>query len=255
MYLFAKENHLFLAAKGTRPQLFAHAVGGNHLLGQVGSIFKVLGSASGHLIEYDLLGQPAAHRDGYLGLELGIGGNIAVFSGQLLGITASHAAGNNGYLVNRVGLGQHFGHQGMPGLMIGGDLFFMGTDLATLALWPGNNTVDRFFQVDHFNNLLAAAGRQDSALIHQIRQVGAGKPDGLLSQGFQINIRRQRLAFGMNHKDLMSAMKIRHIQHYTAVKTAGAKQCRVQHIRPVGGSNNNHGGSGFKTVHLHQYLV
>jgi hypothetical protein len=43
--------------------------------------------------------------------------------------------------------------------------------------------------------------------------------------------------------------------HDLAVETAGTQQRRVQHVRTVGGGDQDHPLIGFKAVHLDQQLV
>ncbi len=70
----------------------------------------------------------------------------------------------------------------MPGLVVSHDAFFFLADQAALALWPGDDALDGFFQISLPDLLLVTAGSQDSALIYQVLQVCAYKPGGRAGQ-------------------------------------------------------------------------
>ena len=68
----AEEDLLLVLAVADRPELVAHAPLGDHVAGDLGRLLDVGGGAGGHLVaaEHLLLGDPAAHGDGDVGLEL-----------------------------------------------------------------------------------------------------------------------------------------------------------------------------------------
>ena len=59
----------------------------------------------------------------------------------------------------------------------------------------------------------------------------------------------------MDFQNVLTALCIRSIHGNLAVKTTGAQQCRIQYIRPVGGSHHDNTAVGAKAVHLYQQLV
>jgi hypothetical protein len=56
-------------------------------------------------------------------------------------------------------------------------------------------------------------------------------------------------------EDLLAALDVRVRHHDLAVETARTQQRRVQHVRTVGGRNQDDALIGFEAVHLHQQLV
>jgi len=50
-------------------------------------------------------------------------------------------------------------------------------------------------------------------------------------------------------------LEVRSVEHHTAVKATWAEQGRVEDIRAVGGSDDNHVRVSAETIHLYQELV
>ena len=59
----------------------------------------------------------------------------------------------------------------------------------------------------------------------------------------------------MHGKDLLASIDIGSTNHHLAVETAGAEQGGIEHVGPVGGSDDDDAFIGIETVHLHQQLV
>src|SRR4051794_34048724 len=59
----------------------------------------------------------------------------------------------------------------------------------------------------------------------------------------------------MNLQNLLTTADIRSRNHHTAVKTAWTQESRIEHVRAVGGSHQDHAFIGLKSIHLHQQLV
>ena len=72
---------------------------------------------------------------------------------------------------------------------------------------------------------------------------------------FEIHVRRQRHLAHVHLQDLLAADHVR-IGHYDlTVETAGAQQRRIEHVRPVGGGDQNDAFIGLEAIHLHEQLV
>ena len=59
----------------------------------------------------------------------------------------------------------------------------------------------------------------------------------------------------MHFEDFLAANNIRIGHNNLTVKATRAQQRRVQHVRAVGGRNQNNALIGFKPVHLNQQLI
>ncbi len=72
---------------------------------------------------------------------------------------------------------------------------------------------------------------------------------------FRINILRQRLALEVHAEDRRAAAQVRVVHLDAAVEASRSQQRRVEHVRPVGGGDENHARVRIESVHLHQQLV
>ena len=72
---------------------------------------------------------------------------------------------------------------------------------------------------------------------------------------FRIHVRRQRHLAHVNFQDLFAADHVRIRHHDLTVEAARPQQCRVEHVRPVGGGDQDDAFIGFKAVHLDEQLV
>src|SRR5947208_9619507 len=59
----------------------------------------------------------------------------------------------------------------------------------------------------------------------------------------------------MYTQDFFAASNIWQGNHNAAVEAPRTQQCRFEHVRPVGGSDQDYAFVGFKAVHLNQQLV
>ncbi len=102
---------------------------------------------------------------------------------------------------------------------------------------------------------MVAAGGQKGSLVDQIGQVGAGKAGGTAGQDFQIDVRPNWNAAGMDFKNPFAAFNIRQVHYHLPVETAGPQKRGVQNVRPVGGGHYDYPFIRFKAIHFHQQLV
>ena len=78
---------------------------------------------------------------------------------------------------------------------------------------------------------------------------------GAASNDGEFHVVGQRGLLGMNPKDHFAALHVRAANHHAAIETAGAEQCGIEHVRPVGGRDEDHAFVGFEAVHFNQQLI
>ncbi len=100
--LAAEEDLLFLLAEGERTEA-AHAVLADHAAGEVGCRFDIAAGAGGHLVEEDLLSHASAVGRSQAGFKI-LAGVVVAIVRQVDRDAESHAAGNDGDLVDGVGV-------------------------------------------------------------------------------------------------------------------------------------------------------
>ena len=107
----------------------------------------------------------------------------------------------------------------------------------------------------HLDPRPSVAGAQDRRLVQQVLQIGAGQAGGLGDDGFKIDAFSERLATRVQRQDVASSRRVRRVQPDLAVEAARTEQCRVEHVRAVGGRHHDHPRAEIEAVHLHQELI
>ncbi len=91
--------------------------------------------------------------------------------------------------------------------------------------------------------------------VDEVRKVGAGEAGRAARGGLQVHVGRQRHFLDVNLQDIFAADNVGVRNDNLAVETAGSQQRRIEHVGPVGGSDQNDAFIGFEAVHLDQQLV
>ena len=211
--------------------------------------------AGGHLAEDDFLGGVAAQRGGHKALVVALAGQAVLGLGQVAGVAAGHAAGDDRDLVDGVVSGDVGGDQGVPGFVERDDLALAADQQAALALGAGHDAVDGLFNLRLGDALLAAAGGEDRGLVEQVGKLRAGEAGRLLGDGAQVDLFGERLAAHVDGEDFLAAFDVGRVEDHAAVEAAWAEQGRVEDVGAVGGGDDDHVGVGVKAVHLDQDLV
>ena len=244
-----------LRAVNHRPHALGEAVPGNHGAGGLGGAFQVVGGACGDIVQHQQLRHAAAQQAHDPLLHGGLGHIAGVLIGQIHGVAARSAPGDNADLVHRVVGGAIPAGNGVARLVIRGKAFFLLGNHAALFLGAGHHLDGRLLDLFFRDGLFAPAGGQQGRLVHQVFQVGTRKAHGGLGNGFQVYVRRKGLFAGVHPQDLLAALHVRQAYIHRAVKPARAQQRVVQDVGAVGGGNHDHALVGAKAVHLHQHLV
>ena len=71
----------------------------------------------------------------------------------------------------------------------------------------------------------------------------------------QIDVRHERLAFGMHLEDGLAAFEVRRLHRHLTVEAAGAQQCRVEHVGAIGRGDDDQVGVAVEAIHLDEQLV
>ena len=180
---------------------------------------------------------------------------VAVFLRQEHGDAQRPAPGDDGDLVAGVMLRQQIADNAVACLVEGGVAPLLVRHDHALALGAHHDLVLGEFELRHGHNPLVLAGGKERRLVHQVGEVGAGKAGGAPRDDGGVHIRAHRHLAHVHCKDLLPAADVRQGHHHLPVKAAGAQQGRVQHIRAVGGGDDDDAFIAVKAVHLHQQLV
>ena len=109
-------------------------------------------------------------------LQLALRHQVAVALGPLHGVAQRRqSAGNDRNLVDRIGVRQAVGHQGVAAFVVGHALLLVGVHHPLLLLQAGRDALHALVELVHGDGRLALAGGQQGGLVDQVGQVGADK--------------------------------------------------------------------------------
>ena len=126
---------------------------------------------------------------------------------------------------------------------------------ACLFLKADAHLVDGIVKVQHGNLGTPVADGKQRCLVHHVGKVCTRKAHGTVRNGIKVNVIVKLHLFGVDTQDGFAALYIRAFHRHLAVKAAGAQQCRVKHVRTVGGGQNDEAFFVVKAVHLYKQLV
>jgi len=101
----------------------------------------------------------------------------------------------------------------------------------------------------------AAPGRHDGGLVDQVGKIGAGEAGGQSGDLVEVDAAHQSYLGDVHLQDLQSARTIRPVDQHLAVETAGPQQGGIEHLRSIGGAEQDHAGHRIEPVELGEQLV
>ena len=146
----AQEDLPLRLAEGERSEL-AHAPFADHLAGEIGRLFDVVPGAGRHVAEEPLFGDAAAHHDGDRRLEVFLRVRVLVLDRELHRHAQRAAARDDRDLVDRVGVREHRGDEGVAALVVRRVLLLLFGHDHRLALGTHHHLVLRVLEVDHLD--------------------------------------------------------------------------------------------------------
>ena len=236
-------------------QPIAHAVARDHVARQMGGPLEVVGSAGGHLVHEHLFGNAATKEHGDLAEHVDPVVAVAITLGQRHGDAQRTATRDDGDLVDRIGLGQQAAQDGVAGLVVGrAAALVLGHDHGA-ALRTHQDLVLGTLEVDHLDQTAIATGGKERCLVDQVGQIGAGHAGSATGQHVSLHIGTHRHLAHVDVEDLLATTDVGQRHHHLAVKAARTQQRGIQHVRTVGGRDEDDALAGLEAVHLDQQLV
>ena len=242
--------------QGHEAEVLAHAVLHDHLPGQIGGPFDVVGGAGGLDAKDQLFGGAAAHQGHQLRHQLFLGVEVLLLLGHLHGVAQrAGGMGHNGDFRHGLGVLLQSRHQGVAHLVIGDNALFRVGEDRTLLFRTGNDHLEGDEQVLLVDGLAALPHGPQGRFVDQIGQVRAHRTGGGGGQLVEVHVLGQLDVAGVDLEGLETARQIGPVHDDAPVKAAGTQQRLVQHLGPVGGGQNNDALGGVKAVHFSQQLV
>ena len=139
--------------------------------------------------------------------------------------------------------------------MIRGERLFFFAHRHRTALGTHQDLVAGTVEVVHADFLLAATRGKQRRFVGQVGQVRTGEARGTARDHHRLDIVGQRQLAHVHLEDLLAALDVRQADYDLAIETARAQQRRIQHVRTVGGGDDDHALASLETVHFDQQLV
>ncbi|CAM3128500.1 hypothetical protein MYSI104531_19690 [Mycobacterium simiae] len=251
----AQEGVAVLGAVFDRTELGTHAEFGDHRTRGLGGLLDVGYRAGGRLAEHQLLGRASAHREHQLRNHLRAGAQALVLFGHRDGVPAGAAARQDRHLVHRVDVGHRPRRQGVPALVVGGDLLLLLADDPALAAWTADHPVHRLLQGGPGDHGAVLTSGQQRRLVDHVGQIGAGHADGPLGQPVEVGVGGDRLALRVHGQHGATARQVGVGHRDLTVEATGPQQRWVQDVGPVGRGDQDDAGTVAEAVHLDEQLV
>ena len=157
--------------------------------------------------------------------------------------------------MHRVGLGQQLGHHRVARLVIRRVLFlFVGHD-HRFALGAHHDLVLGHLEVVHVDQALAPARGEQRGLVDEVGEVGAGEARRAARDDLGLDVRRERHLAHVHQQDLLAAANVGQRHDHLAVEAARAHQRGIEHVRTVGGRDDDDARVALEAVHLDQQLI
>ena len=237
-------------------KLRRHAVLGDHGPGNPGGFLNIVGCAGGYGVENDLLCRTACHKFYQHRTDFFLRVQIFLFLRHVHDVAQrAHGTGHNGDLLYRLGILLQSADQRMSHFMIGNDAALFLAEDPVFFLFTHKNDFHSLKQILLGNHVSSGLDCQNGRLVDHVCQIGTHSAAGCQGNGFQIDGLIQMYVLGMHFQDVHTALQIRLVHDDSPVKTARTKQCLIQHLRPVGGRQNEQTLGRVKTIHLGQQLV
>ena len=143
----------------------------------------------------------------------------------------------------------------MTGLVVGRQLLLVLVHHHGLALGAHHDLVLGALELLHGHRATVGACGEERGLVDQVRQVRARETGRAARDDRGANVLGERKLPHVDLEDLLAAADIRQRYDDLPVEPAGPKQCRVEHVGPVGCRDYDHALVALEAVHLDQELV
>ncbi len=140
----------------------------------------------------------------------------------------------------------------MAGLVVGHDVLLLLVHQAVALLQAGHHALDGVLEVLRLDLVLAPPGGQKRGLVDQVGQVGAHESGSHGGQLVEVNRIAERHISGVHVQYAFPVFQVGGGHHDVPVEPSRPQQGGVQHLRPVGGGQQDDALLRLEAVHLHQ---
>ncbi len=206
------------------------------------------------MTEDDLLGDAPAHRPADDVFEVLLRVGVPLFR-KAPGDAECHASRQDRDLVQRVGVGQHGGEDGVATLVDGGRPLLFAAEHQALATSTHDDAVAGVLEVDPLDLLAATANGEQRGLVDEVGEVGATHARRGLRHDLEVDVGAHPLVAAVHLQDGEALFVLGQRHDDRAVEAAGTQQCGIEDVGPVGGGEDDDALAGLEAVHLGEHLV
>ena len=174
---------------------------------------------------------------------------------QLLRESKGASPWDDGYLVNRIGPGQHSGDERVTRFMVGRVSLFRIADHHAFPLDAHHDLVLGILEIAHVHLLLVEPGGIESRFVDKVFDVGARKTRRAAGDHREIDVFGKGGLPGVDLQDLLTTLHIGQRHDDLTVETTGPQQGRIEDVGPVRGRYQDYPFVRFKTIHLDEELI
>ena len=145
-------------------------------------------------------------------------------------------------------------HERVPGFVIRrrGAIFFVH-DAA--AFPPVGNFIARFLDIGHFDFCLLPAHGDERRFVEKIREIRSRETGRRFRDGGEIDFFGKLKFFRVNAENCLAPFEVGQIDVDLAVETPRAQQRRVEHVRAIGGGDDDYAFLRIKSVHFDEKRI
>ena len=233
----------------------AHAKLTDHLSGNGGGTFQVVGCAGVKLTKDDAFGCTAGKQSDQTRRKTLAAHRVEFFVGQVGRNAKRTATRNDRYLVYRITVSQKLSGKSVSDLMVGGRFLFLVGDHHALAFDAHDDLILGVLEVKHGHFRAPTTGGQQGSLVDEVGQVGTTHPGRTLGDHIKDDVLCQRHLPRVHLQNAQAARQVRTVDDDLTVETTRTKKGGVQHVRTVRRRDDDDPRVLLEAVHFHQQLV
>ena len=239
-----------LARVVDEPELGAHAPLEDHGASEAGCLTDVARCAGRDIVHRPCFSDASAADHAHGRMEPLEPVPHPVLLGEREGCAAVVAAGDDGHLVQRVGVLEQRLEHGVPGFVVRDELVLFFLTHARLVGASEPDLVAGLFEVLVLDELLVEHGRGDRGLVYDRGEIRAGEHGGATRDLLEIDIGPELDLLGVDLEDLQAPGDIGKRDGDLAIEASGSDERGVEHIGAVGRGDNDDAVARAESVHL-----
>ncbi len=157
--------------------------------------------------------------------------------------------------MDRIDARQGRGDQRVAHFVMGDAAAFLRAEHAALLFKPRDDAFDRGGEIIERHRVGLAPRRHDGGLVDQVGEIGAGEAGRQRGDLVEIDAVREADLGDVDLEDLQPPRAVRPVDQHLAVETPGPEQGRIEHLRAIGGADQDHPARRIEAVEFGEQLI